>query len=69
MHRVAEHSRYIASRQFHDIQIHGPFRRWEQTHAFEADGAEACYLEDRVEYELPLGRLGAWLFGRAVEAA
>jgi ligand-binding SRPBCC domain-containing protein len=34
---------------------------------FEADGPEACYLEDRIEYELPFGRVGAWLLGPAVE--
>ncbi len=34
---------------------------------FEEDGAAACYLEDRIEYELPFGRLGAWLLGPTVE--
>ena len=64
---VAEHSGYVQNRQFRDIQIRGPFRRWEHTHLFEADGPEACYLEDRIEYELPFGRLAEWLFGSVVE--
>ena len=64
---IAEHSGYTANQQFRDVQISGPFRRWEHTHRFEPDGPEACWLEDRIEYELPFGRLGAWLGGRLVE--
>jgi len=64
---IAQHEGYIEGRQFHDVQTHGPFRRWEHTHVFEPDGTDACYLEDRVEYELPFGWLGEWLVGRAVE--
>ena len=59
---VAEHRDHVAGRQFRDVQVEGPFRRWEHTHRFHADGPEACYLEDQVEYELPLGALGN-LFG------
>ena len=62
----AEHSGYIQNRQFRDTQIRGPFARWEHTHIFEADGQNACYLEDRVEYALPLGFLGRWLLGSFV---
>ena len=61
---VAEHRDYVEGEQFRDVQVEGPFARWEHTHRFEADGAAACYLEDRVEYELPFGVLGA-LFGGA----
>jgi len=64
---IAEHSGYTAHQQFRDTQIHGPFRRWEHTHRVEPDGPLACYLEDRIEYALPFGRLGAWLAGRAIE--
>jgi uncharacterized protein len=63
----AEHSGYIKNRQFRDVQVRGPFARWEHTHIFEADGPNACYLEDRVEYALPLGFLGRWLLGSFVE--
>jgi ligand-binding SRPBCC domain-containing protein len=63
----AQHSGYLRNRQFRDIQVRGPFACWEHTHIFEADGPEACYLEDRVEYVLPLGFLGSWLLGRFVE--
>ena len=63
----AEHSGYIKNRQFRDIQLRGPFARWVHTHIFEADGPNACYLEDRIEYALPLGFLGRWLLGSLVE--
>jgi ligand-binding SRPBCC domain-containing protein len=64
---ISEHSGYIRNRQFRDIQVRGPFARWEHTHLFEPDGADACYLEDRIEYALPLGFAGRWLLGRIVE--
>ena len=64
---IAEHSGYIENRQFRDIQVRGPFARWEHTHIFEADGPDACYLEDRIEYALPLGFLGRWLLEGFVE--
>lgn len=60
---AAEHSGYIENRQFRDIQVRGPFRRWEHTHLFEADGPDACYLEDHIEYAAPLGMIGDWLLG------
>jgi ligand-binding SRPBCC domain-containing protein len=58
-----EHSGYIEGRQFRDTQTSGPFRRWEHTHLFIAEGPEACGLEDRIEYELPFGALGNFLGG------
>ena len=55
---VALHQGYIENRQFQDVQIEGPFAKWEHTHLFEPDGPGACFLEDRVEYALPFGWLG-----------
>jgi len=63
---IAVHEGYIEQRQFRDVQVSGPFRRWEHTHLVEPDGPHACYLEDRVEYALPLGAVGRWLAGRFV---
>ena len=60
---VAEHRDYIENRQFCDVQVEGPFAKWEHTHLFERDGPSACYLEDRIEYALPLGRIGRLLGG------
>jgi len=43
--------------RFVDEMEGGPFRRWEHTHAFYADGDETL-LVDTVAYRLPLGPLG-----------
>lgn len=59
---VSEHRAYCQDAQFCDVQIAGPFARWEHTHRFVPDGASASYLEDHITYALPLGvmtRLGA----------
>jgi len=45
------------SARFVDDMVGGPFRRWEHTHAFYADGEETL-LVDSVSYRLPLGPLG-----------
>lgn len=55
---VAEHCDYIEAQQFRDVQLQGPFARWEHTHRFVADGPAACYLEDRLVYALPFGLCG-----------
>jgi len=67
VHWIAEHDGYIEGRQFRDTQVRGPFRSWVHTHIFEADGRDGCYLEDRVEYELPFGWMGDWLLGTWIE--
>jgi ligand-binding SRPBCC domain-containing protein len=63
---VAEHRDNIPGRQFRDVQIRGPFRRWEHVHRFLADGPQACFLLDEITYELPLGRLGQIVAGKFV---
>jgi ligand-binding SRPBCC domain-containing protein len=51
---------YEPPHAFRDVQLSGPYRRWEHTHRFrEADGGTV--VEDRVVYEPPLGPLGAVL--------
>jgi ligand-binding SRPBCC domain-containing protein len=61
---TAVHSACEPGRMFRDVMISGPFRRWEHTHLFVPNGEQASWLEDRVEYEFPLGGLGK-LFGGA----
>jgi uncharacterized protein (TIGR01777 family) len=63
---VAEHRDYHEGISFRDVQTKGPFARWEHTHTFEPEGAEASTLEDRIEYELPLGALGRLAGGSMV---
>lgn len=43
--------------RFLDVQVRGPYARWEHRHLFlsEADGTT---IEDRIVYRLPLGPLG-----------
>ena len=55
---VAEHRDYEEGRQFRDVQVSGPFARWDHTHRIEPEGESACRLEDRIEYALPFGWLG-----------
>jgi ligand-binding SRPBCC domain-containing protein len=56
---------------FHDSQRSGPFRRFEHTHLMDPDGAGGCWLTDRIEYELPFGKLGeiggGWIARRKLE--
>jgi ligand-binding SRPBCC domain-containing protein len=63
---VAEHRDTIPGRQFRDVQIRGPFRRWEHVHRFLADGPDACFLLDEITYEFPLGWLGHRVAGKYV---
>src|SRR5262245_9305758 len=43
--------------RFVDVQVRGPFARWEHRHRFLAEG-DLTGIEDRVTYQLPLGPLG-----------
>ncbi len=63
---VAEHREFVRGVQFKDVQIRGPFAHWEHTHSFRAEPGGRSLLEDRVEYELPLGALGERLLGRRI---
>ena len=48
---------YDPPRSFVDVQLRGPYRRWEHRHTFRAvDGG--TQITDEVEYELPFGPLG-----------
>ncbi|MEO5705396.1 MAG: NAD(P)H-binding protein [Candidatus Limnocylindrales bacterium] len=50
---------------FSDIQLRGPYRRWEHRHTFRSvEGG--TLIEDEVTYELPLGPLGGIAHGLVV---
>jgi len=65
---VAEHHGAVPGREFHDRQVEGPFALWEHAHRMEPAGENACTLEDRIEYALPVGPFGDAVGGRAVHA-
>lgn len=50
-------------RRFVDVQVRGPYRRWEHAHTFEPDG-DGTRVRDRVDYAVPGGRLVDALFVR-----
>ena len=60
---TAEHAACEPGYMFRDVMVSGPFRRWEHTHLFISDGQSSSFLEDRVEYEFPLGWLGRLVAG------
>lgn len=62
---VAEHRDYRPGESFCDVQVKGPFAHWKHTHRLQPDGDERCILTDEIEYDLPLGPLGA-VFGSAI---
>ena len=55
---VAEHTKYEPPRMFEDVQISGPFKKWQHRHLISLHEQAAC-LRDEIEFEPPL-----WIFGR-----
>lgn len=58
-----EHRDYVAGEQFRDVQVAGPFARWEHLHRVTAEGPAACVLTDEIVYRLPGGSLGRAVAG------
>lgn len=55
----ALHRDFVEGRQFTDVQVAGPFKRWEHTHKVEPIDEDHAALVDRVDYALPFGPIGA----------
>lgn len=64
---VAEHTLYDPPRMFQDIQVSGPFKRWQHTHLVEPH-PEGAVLRDKIEYEPPLWFLGRWMAPLVIES-
>jgi uncharacterized protein len=60
---IAEHVACEPGKMFRDVMRSGPFRKWEHVHLFLAESRNSSWLEDRVEYEFPLGWLGEFIAG------
>lgn len=56
---------YTENVSFMDSQVTGPYRRWHHEHHFHPT-ADGVVIEDRVQYELPLGPLGRIVHALAV---
>ena len=54
---VAEHTEYDPPRMFEDIQVSGPFAKWQHRHIV-MPHADGTVLRDEIEYQPPF-----WFFG------
>jgi hypothetical protein len=55
---VAEHVEHVPGVRFRDVARSGPFRKFDHTHTFGPGGEGRSVLEDRIEWELPFGKVG-----------
>lgn len=60
---IAEHRNYVPGKEFQDVQLSGPFARFEHTHRITPVDASSCWLTDHIEYQPPGGVLGRWVGG------
>lgn len=47
--------------RFVDEQRHGPYRFWHHEHTFDEAPGGGTFVNDRVRYRVPFGRLANWL--------
>jgi ligand-binding SRPBCC domain-containing protein len=57
--------RWEKNREFVDMQLRGPYRKWHHTHTFEPLGM-GTLMRDRVIFKLPMGLLGRVVAGSFV---
>lgn len=57
IHWLTEIEVWNPPHEFVDVQVKGPYKLWRHTHCFRPV-AGGTKIEDLVEYQLPLGRLG-----------
>lgn len=63
---VAEHRDVRPGESFRDVQVAGPFARFDHLHRMEPAGPGRSILRDRIEFEPPLGALGRAVAGIAI---
>lgn len=66
---IAEHHDYVEGEQFCDRQVTGPFAAFDHVHRMEPAADGTSFLDDRIEYRLPLGTLGRLFGGRSIRKA
>ena len=64
---IAEHHALSEGIGFHDSQVRGPFAKWEHTHRMTPVDAETSWLDDRIQYNVPLGWFGHLLVGALIK--
>lgn len=60
-----QHQNYRPPHLFQDVQLRGLFKSWSHEHRFLSESENQSVIEDRIEYELPLGFIGD-LFGNPI---
>lgn len=65
---IAEHHALPDGIGFRDVQVLGPFAKWEHTHRMTpADPSKsASWLEDRIHYDVPFGTIGRLVLGQNI---
>ena len=66
-HWIAQHDALASEVGFQDVQLSGPFAKWEHTHRMTPIDAESSSLEDSIQYDVPLGWLGRLLAGASIK--
>lgn len=64
---VAHHDRCVWGHEFRDVQIKGPFAKFEHTHRFVPTSPHGCELQDDIHFLPPGGALGRWLGSGFIE--
>jgi ligand-binding SRPBCC domain-containing protein len=49
---------YVEGKRFVDVQVKVPFSYWKHIHIIIPNGNSSSFLEDSIEYRLPVGKLG-----------
>jgi len=62
-----KHSDYVEGKQFRDVQIKGLFSSWSHIHIYEPFGNNSSFLEDRINYDIPLRVIGKLVARTLVE--
>ncbi|OYW13132.1 MAG: hypothetical protein B7Z55_17360, partial [Planctomycetales bacterium 12-60-4] len=63
---IAEHTRYMPAREFQDVQVAGPFAKFEHTHRILPRDEKSSWLEDEIDYAPPGGWLGNYFSGQFI---